>query len=53
MEPTKKTKLKLVAYVTAWLAFAGAFFTQASNVGNVVRDSFNGIHIPKKEDYFE
>ena len=46
-------RFKLFAYVVAWFAFAGAFFTQCSKVGDVVRDSFNNIHIPKKENFFE
>jgi hypothetical protein len=53
MTPEATKKLKLLAYVTAWIAYAGAFLTQCSNISAVVRDSFGNIHIPKKEDFLE
>lgn len=44
-------KIKYVKYVTAWLAYIGAFITKCSNIGNIVADSFNDIKIPKKTDF--
>lgn len=52
-EPEPKRKFKLFAYVVAWLAYAGAFLTHCADVGNVVRDSFADIHVPKKEEFYE
>ena len=47
------TKLNLWAYLNAWFAYIGKFFTILSNITNVVRDSFSDLHIPKKENYIE
>lgn len=50
--PTPK-KFKTVAYVTDWLAYGGALLTKLSKIGDVIRDNFNDIHVPKKEEYYE
>lgn len=42
---------QLFNYVNAWIAYAGAFLTQLSKIGDTVRNSFDNIHVPKKEDY--
>jgi len=47
-----KKKIKLLAYLVAWIAFLGAFLTRVSNVGTVVRDSFADIHPPQKDEYY-
>ena len=39
-------------YVNAWLLFLSDLFKRLANVGAVVADSFNGLHIPQKNDYF-
>jgi len=48
-----KQALRWFPYFVAWVAYAGAFLTQAAKIGDVVRDSFNNIHVPKKEDFFK
>jgi len=47
-----KKKIKLFPYLVAWIAYAGSFLTRVANVGNVVRDSFNDIHPPQKDEYY-
>jgi hypothetical protein len=46
-------KFKTIAYVTDWFAYVGALFTKLSKIGDVIRDNFNDLHIPKKENYYE
>lgn len=50
-QETPKLRINYFAYVNAWLAYLGKIFTAASQVGDVVRNSFTSIAIPKKEDY--
>jgi hypothetical protein len=45
-------KVKWLNYSLAWVAYAGAFLTKLSNLGNVIRDSFSDIHVPKKEEFY-
>jgi Zn-finger domain-containing protein len=45
-------KVKWFNYLLAWVAYGGAFLTKLSNIGNVVRDSFSDIHVPKKEEFY-
>ena len=52
MEAIPKKQVKYFAYAMAWLTYIGAFCTRAGNIGNVIRDSFNDIHVPKKDDYY-
>jgi hypothetical protein len=38
-------------YINAWIAYAGALFTQISKISDTVIDSITSISIPKKSDY--
>jgi hypothetical protein len=42
---------QLIKYGIAWIAYAGAFLTQLSKIGDVIRGSFDSLQIPKKEDF--
>lgn len=50
MEPAVK-KINWFGYINAWLAYAGAFLTQASKITDVIRGAFNNIKPPKKDDF--
>ena len=50
MEPNKQ-QINIFKYAIAWVAYLGAFLTKASKLGDVIRDSFSDIHVPKKEDF--
>ena len=39
-------------YAIDWSAYIGELFTKISKVGDLVRDHFSGLSIPKKENYF-
>ena len=47
-----KKKFRYVEYVLAWITYAGNFLTKVGNIGNVISDSFNDIHPPKKDEYY-
>ena len=51
MKESKK-KINLFGYLIAWITYAGAFLTRVGNIGNIVRESFNDIHPPKKDEYY-
>jgi hypothetical protein len=45
--------LKFFDYAVAWLRYVSKLLDKIANIGNVVRDSFSDLHIPKKDDYFK
>ena len=49
-QPNQKPK-NWFNYGNAWIKYGGEFLIRLSNIGNVIRDSFSDIQIPKKEDY--
>lgn len=50
--PESKKKIKLFPYLVAWVSYIGAFCTRAANIGTVIRDSFNDIKPPQKDEYY-
>ena len=40
-------------YAIAWIKYAGAFLTHLGDIVDVVRRSFDDIHLPKKEEFYE
>ena len=44
-------KKDYVGYYLAWVKYAGAFLTRLSNVGNVIKESFADIQVPRKDEF--
>jgi len=49
----EQSKIKIIAYVFAWLKYLGQVFTTAGNLGDTVRSAFTDIHIPKKDEFIK
>jgi hypothetical protein len=38
-------------YIIAWLNYGSELLKTAASLGDIVRDSFTKLHIPKKSEY--
>ena len=48
---TEKKPINWFKYAVAWIKYCGEFLIRLAGVGDVIRNSFSDISIPKKDDY--